>query len=121
MEWKSLSLSIWCRIDVLQMNVLPRITFLIASTSSFPLPTERIFNEINGLFILSGRTRNPGSVTVNDRLIGSMVVWDFQMYTSTTLPLNSRYPLKWGYGDRASRMLAHQLKCCTAALIPDLI
>lgn len=47
-RWKSLPLTIWGKIDSLKMNVLPRITFLIAA---IPLPFDNsFFKEVDTIF-----------------------------------------------------------------------
>ena len=96
-RWKSLPLTIWGKIDSLKMNVLPRITFLIAA---IPLPLDTsFFKEVDTIFrkfIWNNKTPRISRKNLYiDREKGGLGLPNVYKYY---IAFNSRYPLKWGYG-----------------------
>ncbi len=95
-RWKSLPLTIWGRIDIIKMNVLPRISFLLAA---IPLPLDKkLFKEFEALFRNFIWNKTPRVNIKNlymDRGLGGLGLPNVYKYY---IAFNVRYPLKWGYG-----------------------
>jgi len=96
-RWTSLPLSLWGRVDVLKMNVLPRLTYII---SSIPLQIPQYwFQEINTIFSqFTWKDRKP---RINHKKLsmprrtGGLGVPNLYLYY---LSYNARFPIVWGYG-----------------------
>ena len=99
-RWKSLPLSIWGKIDTIKMNIIPRITFLVAA---IPLPFDNcFFKEIDTLlrdFIWNNKAPRISRKNLYvDREKGGLGLPNMYKYY---VAFNSRYPLKWGYGSES--------------------
>ena len=95
-RWTALPMSLWGRVEILKMNVLPRLAFCI---SAIPLEfPARWFQEIRSIFIQfiwnNKKPRISYKKLVVPRSKGGLGVPDiFQYY----LAYNARYPLTWAY------------------------
>uniref|UniRef100_A0A667XFI8 Reverse transcriptase domain-containing protein n=1 Tax=Myripristis murdjan TaxID=586833 RepID=A0A667XFI8_9TELE len=95
-RWAVLPLSLWGRSEVIKMNLLPRLTFLM---SSIPLKfPPSWFKEINKIF--SGflwnykKPRISQKKLKNPRPSGGIGLPDIYQYY---IAYNARYPLQWAY------------------------
>ena len=95
-RWTVLPISIWGRAEVLKMNILPRLLFLISAIPlKFPLYW---FTEINKLFTdflwSNKKTRISYKRLTRPRKRGGLGVPDVYSYY---LAYNARFPMLWAY------------------------
>ena len=96
-RWTVLPISLWGRAEVIKMNILPRIAFLI---SSLPLQfPPHWFKEINksftGFLWNNKKPRIGYKKLMRPRNRGGLGIPDVKLYY---LSYNARFPLAWGYG-----------------------
>lgn len=101
-RWTVLPLSLWGRAEVLKMNILPRLTYII---SAIPLKIPQgWFQEIDTLF--SSFLWKDKKPRINRKKLsslrsqGGLGVPDISLYH---LSYNARFPLSWGYNDPVIR------------------
>lgn len=98
-RWMALPLSLWGRAEVIKMNLLPRLSFLI---SAIPLKfLQQWFKEIDKLFSsFLWRDKKPRincKKLAMSRNKGGLGVPDVHLYY---LAYNARFPLSWAYKDK---------------------
>lgn len=96
-RWTVLPLSLWGRSEIIKMNLLPRLTFLMFSIPiKFP---PSWFNEVNKIF--NGFLWNYKKPRISQKKItkprssGGIGLPDIYQYY---IAFNARYPLQWAYG-----------------------
>lgn len=95
-RWSVLPMSLWARAEIIKMNLLPRLTFIISSIPlKFPTSWFKEVNKILHGFLWNYKKPRISQKKLNEpRSRGGIALPDIYQYY---IAFNSRYPLQWGY------------------------
>lgn len=95
-RWTVLPLSLWGRAEIIKMNLLPRLTFIISSIPlKFPSSWFKEVNKILYGFLWNYKKPRISRKKLSEpRFRGGIALPDIYQYY---MAFNSRYPLQWAY------------------------